>query len=78
MKTRGKGYLIITVMTSDIRNLGQHGLSGGFRGGSGGSFETPFATKLFQFHGVIYENKSAKMLKTNLVNFNPHSKNPGS
>ena len=35
---------------------------GGFRGGSGGSLEPPSGTKLFQFHGEIYE-KSGKMLK---------------
>ena len=30
-------------------------ISGGFRGGSGGSVEPPSGTKLFQFHGEIYE-----------------------
>ena len=44
----------------------------GFRGGSGGSLEPPSGTKLFHFHGEIYEN-SGKMLKTNsvLVDLNP-------
>ena len=35
--------------------------SGGYRGGSGGSLEPPSGTKLFQFHGEIYD-KSGKML----------------
>ena len=39
-------------------------LSGGFRGGSGGSLEPLSETKLFQFHGEIYEN-SGRMLKMN-------------
>ena len=30
-------------------------ISGGFRGGSGGSLEPPSGAKLFQFHGEIYE-----------------------
>ena len=53
--------------------------SGGFRGGSGGSLEPPSETKLFQFHGEIYE-KSGKMLKTNplVMDLNPTSRNPGS
>ena len=53
--------------------------SGGFRGGSGGSLETPFGSKLFHFHGEMYE-KSGKMLKTNplLMDLNPPSRNPGS
>ena len=54
-------------------------VSGGFRGGSGGSLEPPSGTKLFQFHGEIYE-ESGKMLKTNplLMDLNPLSRNPGS
>ena len=54
-------------------------VSGGFRGGSGGSLEPPSGTKLFHFHGEIYE-KSGKMLKTNplLIDLNPPSRNPGS
>ena len=54
-------------------------VSGGFIGGSGGSLEPPSGTKLFQFHGEIYE-KSGKMLKTNplLLDLNPPSRNPGS
>ena len=53
--------------------------SGGFRGGSGGSLEPPFGSKLFQCHGEMYE-KSSKMLKTNplLMDLNPPSRNPGS
>ena len=53
--------------------------SGGFRGGSGSSLEPPSGTKLFQFHGEIYE-KSGKILKTNplLMDLNPPSRNPGS
>ena len=35
-------------------------ISGGFRGGSGGLLEPPSGTKLFQFHGEIYE-KLGKM-----------------
>ena len=56
-----------------------HNLSGGFRGGSGGSLEPPLGSKLFQFHGEMYE-KSGKMLKTNLLlmDLNPPSRNPGS
>ena len=52
--------------------------SGRFRGGSGGSPEPPTGTKLFHFHGEIYE-KSGKMLKTNplFMDLNPPSKNPG-
>ena len=48
-------------------------------GGSGGSLEPPFGSKLFQFHGEMYE-KSGKMLKTNplLMDLNPPSRNPGS
>ena len=55
------------------------GVSGGFRGGSGGSLEPPLGTKLFHFHGEIYQ-KSGKMLKTNplLIDLNPPSRNPGS
>ena len=54
-------------------------LIGGFRGGSGGSLEPPFGSKLFQFHGEMYE-KSGKMLKTNplLMDLNPPFRNPGS
>ena len=54
-------------------------LSGGFRGGSGGLLEPPLGSKLFQFHGEMYE-KSGKMLKTNplLMDLNPTSRNPGS
>ena len=49
------------------------GLSGGFRGGSGGSLEPPSGTKIFQFHGEIYE-KSGKMM-----DLTPHPvRNPGS
>ena len=53
--------------------------SGGFRGGSGGSLEPPFGSKLFQFHGEMYE-KSGKVLKTNplWMDLNPPSRNPGS
>ena len=53
--------------------------SGRFRGGSGGLLEPCSWTKLFQFHGEIYE-KSGKMLKTNplLVDLNPPFRNPGS
>ena len=53
--------------------------SGGFRGGSGGSLEPPSGTKLFQFHGEIYE-KPGTMLQTNplLMDLNPPSRNPGS
>ena len=40
--------------------LGAEYTSGGFRGGSGGSLEPPFRTKLFQIHGKIEEN-SGKM-----------------
>ena len=54
-------------------------ISGGFRGGSGGSLEPPFGSKLFQFHAEMYE-KSGKMLKTNplLMDLKPPSTNPGS
>ena len=54
-------------------------VSGGFRGGSGGSLEPPCGTLLFQFHVEIYE-KSGKILETNplLVNLNPPFRNPGS
>ena len=38
----------------------RHDVSGGFRGGSGGSLEPPSGTKLFQFLGEIYE-KLGKM-----------------
>ena len=52
---------------------------GRFRGGSGGSLEPPSGTKLFQFHGEIYE-KSGKVLKTHplLMDLNPPFKNLGS
>ena len=59
------------------------GLIGGFRGGSGGSLEPPPppppGTKLFQFHGEIYD-KSSKMLKTNplWMDLSPASRNSGS
>ena len=43
-----------------IKGIGSRYYSGGFRGGSGGSLEPPSGTKLFQFHGEIYE-KSGKM-----------------
>ena len=54
-------------------------LSGGFRGGSGGSLEPPSGTKLFRFHGENY-GKSGRMLKTNplFMDLNPPSRNPGS
>ena len=41
--------------------------------------EPPSETKLFQFHGEIYE-KSAEMLNTNplLMDLNPPPRNPGS
>ena len=53
--------------------------SGGLRGGLDGSLEPPSGTKLFQFHGEIYE-KSGKMLKTNplLMDLNPPCRNHGS
>ena len=52
--------------------------SGGFRGGSGGSLEPLSGTKIFQFHGKIYE-QSGKMLKT-IPSWwiEPPTRNPGS
>ena len=54
-------------------------ISGGFKGDSGGLPGPHFVTKLFQFHGEIYE-KSSKMLKTNPISMElkPTSRNPGS
>ena len=53
--------------------------NGRFRGGSGGSHETPSGTKLSHFHWEIHE-KSGEMLETNplLIDLKPASKNPGS
>ena len=56
-------------------------ISGGSRGGSGGSNEPPLEPKLFHFHGEFQE-KLDKLHKSNPVsaNLNPRSKtkNPGS
>ena len=38
-----------------LRTFNLLDISGRFRGGSGGSLEPPTETKLFQFHGEIYE-----------------------
>ena len=64
---------------SHLKLLPHYSSSGGFRGGSGGSLEPPSGTKLFHFHGEIYE-KSGKILKTNplLMDMNPPFRNPGS
>ena len=37
------------------KSVNQTGVSGGFRGGLGGSLEPPFETKIFNFHGEFSE-----------------------
>ena len=56
-----------------------HGISGGFRGGSRGSFEPPSGPKLFHFHGKFQEILCENW-QTNptFLHLNPLFRNSGS